>query len=62
MVELLIQVQEYLLVLGHSFLGVMNPFMLLSLPLPDVLRVVTLENDKTKDYSSYLSKMSFNEE
>lgn len=40
----------------------MNPYMLLSFPLPVVLREITRENDKTRVYSAYIPNMYLNEE
>jgi len=36
--------------------------MLLSLPLPEVLRVIAQENDKTRVYSPYIPKMNMKEQ
>jgi len=40
----------------------MNPFALLSLPLPEVLRVIAKESDKIRVFYAYITKLNLNEE
>lgn len=40
----------------------MNPFELLSLPLPEFIRIMTHENDKIRVCYAYIPKINFNEE